>query len=289
MRSNRAGAKPNARWPRRARSEHGFSVKQEVLQCLPENDAGRPRVLFVHGAYSGAWIWEYFLGFFAQRGYPAFALSLRGHGGSEGDLASATFDEYVDDIEMAAKAISPAPILIGHSMGGLAIQHYVARGGKAAAMVALASAPPSGLRSSALHMTMFAPDVLFQLSLLQSLGPKWASPTVISRALFSSKSTPESKDRLLQKIQRESPRASAELMAPPPLTPPPAHEKPPVLVLGGDADVFLPGSAMQETADAWGAELDILKGAPHALMTDTAWRDIVAEKIIAWLDRIEIR
>jgi pimeloyl-ACP methyl ester carboxylesterase len=264
-------------------------VKQEVLRYLPRNEAGRPPVLFVHGAYSGAWIWEHFLGLFAERGYPAYALSLRGHGGSEGDLASASFGDYVEDVEIAARAIGAEPVLVGHSMGGLVIQHYLARGGKATAMVALASAPPSGLRSSALHMTMFAPDVLFQLSLLQSLGPEWAAPAVIGRALFSSKSTPESRDGLLQKIQRESPRASAELMAPPPLTPPKAKDRPPVLVLGGDADVFLPRSAMQETADVWRADLDLLKGAPHALMIDTAWRDIAAEKIIAWLSEVDSR
>jgi pimeloyl-ACP methyl ester carboxylesterase len=226
----------------------GFFVKQEILRSLPKAEAGRPPVLFVHGAYCGAWIWEHFLGLFAARGYPAYALSLRGHGGSEGDLATASFADYVDDVEIAARAIGAEPVLVGHSMGGLVIQHYLARGGKATAMVALASAPPSGLRSSALHMTMFAPDVLFQLSLLQSLGPKWAAPAVIGRALFSSKSTPESRDGLLQKIQRESPRASAELMAPPPLTPPEAKDRPPILVLGGDADV-LP-AAIRDAGDS---------------------------------------
>ena len=270
-----------------ARTE--FFVRQEILRFLPKDEAGRPPVLFVHGAYSGAWIWEYFLGLFAERGYRAYALSLRGHAGSEGDLARASFNDYVDDVKIAVRTIGDEPILIGHSMGGLIIQHYVARGGKAAAMVALASAPPSGLRSSALHMTMFAPDVLFQLSLLQSLGPKWAAPTVIGRALFSTRSTPESREGLLQGIQRESPLASAELMRAPPLTPPAAGDRPPVFVLGGDADVFLPRSAMQETADVWGVELHLLKGAPHGLMIDTAWREIAAEKIIAWLNEVDSR
>jgi pimeloyl-ACP methyl ester carboxylesterase len=208
----------------------GFFVKQEILRSLPKAEAGRPPVLFVHGAYCGAWIWEHFLGLFAARGYPAYALSLRGHGGSEGDLATASFADYVDDVEIAARAIGAEPVLVGHSMGGLVIQHYLARGGKATAMVALASAPPSGLRSSALHMTM------------------GAAPAVIGRALFSSKSTPESRDRLLEKIQRESPRASAELMAPPPLTPPEAKDRPPILVLGGDADV-LP-AAIRDAGDS---------------------------------------
>lgn len=261
-------------------------MKQEILQCLPKNERGRPPILFVHGAYSAAWIWaEHFLPVFADRGYPAFAVSLRGHGGSEGDLSSASFNDYVDDVETAAKAISAAPVLIGHSMGGLIVQHYVARGGKAKAFVALASAPPSGLRSSALHMTMFAPDVLFQLALLQGLGPSMASPAVIGRALFSSKSTSELKAGLVAKLQRESPRASAELLEPPPMKRLDPHDKPPILVLGGDADVFLPRSAMQETADFWDADLEVLKGAPHGLMIDTAWRDITAEKIDAWMNR----
>jgi len=266
-----------------------FFVKQEILRSLPKDEAGLPPVLFVHGAYSGAWIWEHFLGLFADRGYPAYAVSLRGHGASEGDLASASFADYVDDVETATGAIGAEPVLVGHSMGGLVIQHYLARGGRAAALVALASTPPSGLRSSALYMTMFAPDVLFQLSLLQSLGPEWASPAVIGRALLSSRSTPESRDQLLRKIQRESPRVSAELMAPPPLTPPRSEDRPPILVLGGDADVFLPRSAMQETADVWRADLDVLKGAPHGLMIDTAWRDATAGKIIAWLSDVDSR
>src|SRR5689334_22597448 len=40
-------------------------------------------LLFVHGAWHAAWCWdEHFLAFFADRGYRAVALSLRGHGGS---------------------------------------------------------------------------------------------------------------------------------------------------------------------------------------------------------------
>ena len=40
-------------------------------------------LLFVHGAWHAAWCWdEHFLGYFADRGYRAVALSFRGHGDS---------------------------------------------------------------------------------------------------------------------------------------------------------------------------------------------------------------
>jgi len=46
-------------------------------------DAHPVPLLFVHGAWHAAWCWdEHFLGFFADRGFRAVAVSLRGHGAS---------------------------------------------------------------------------------------------------------------------------------------------------------------------------------------------------------------
>ena len=187
-------------------------MRQEILRFLPKDEAGRPPVLFVHGAYSGAWIWEHFLGLFAERGYRAYALIAarprRQRGGSRQRILRRL---RRTTSKIAVRAIGDEPILVGHSMGGLVSSALCGARRQGGGNGGLASAPPSGLRSSALHMTMFAPDVLFQLSLLQSLGPKWAAPTVIGRALFSTRSTPESREGLLQGIQRESPLASARI------------------------------------------------------------------------------
>ncbi|WP_395697502.1 alpha/beta fold hydrolase [Methylocella sp.] len=260
-------------------------MKQEILTEAPSAGSRLAPILFVHGAYCGAWIWaEHFLDYFARQGHPTYAVSLRGHGLSEGDLSRATFDNYVDDVARVAAAIDGEPIVVGHSMGGLVAQHYAARSdGKARALVAVSSAPPSGLRSSALHMTMFAPDVLFQLALLQSLGPRMASPAVIARALFSPQSAPALAGKIVERLQRESPIASAELFAPPSLDAATRKAQLPTLSIGGDADVFLPRSAFQEIADAWRGDLEILAGAPHALMLDPLWRDVAAARILAWL------
>ena len=50
----------------------------------------------MHGGYADAWCWEpFFLPWFASRGWPAHALSLRGHGASAG--ADTLFIAGLDD------------------------------------------------------------------------------------------------------------------------------------------------------------------------------------------------
>jgi pimeloyl-ACP methyl ester carboxylesterase len=55
----------------------------EVIEKGPCRESDKPPVLFVHGAWHGAWCWdEHFLDFFAEKGYRSLAVSLRGHGKS---------------------------------------------------------------------------------------------------------------------------------------------------------------------------------------------------------------
>jgi len=262
-------------------------VKLEIFHCQPpsKDKGAHPPLLFVHGSYCGAWIWsERFLPYFAKKGYAAYAASLRGHGGSEGSLTWASLADYVEDVENAAAKLDAPPVLIGHSMGGLVVQHYLSKPeNKAAGAVLLASVPPSGLASSAIHLSTFASDVLWQLGLLQSLGHQAVSADVIHRAFFSDKTPGEDVAHLLPRLQGESHRISSELLCPAQPLPRQGGNAIPMLVLGGDADVFLPSSAFRETANFWKAELDVLKGAPHGLMLDHTWWQPVADRILAWL------
>ena len=61
-----------------------------------------PPLLFIHGSGHAAWCWaEHFLDYFADRGFDANALSLRGHGGSNGRdrLRWTSIADYVEDVE----------------------------------------------------------------------------------------------------------------------------------------------------------------------------------------------
>ena len=118
---------------------------------MPAAATRKPPLLFVHGGYCDAWCWEpYFLPWFASRGYPSYALSLRGHGASGGArmLFVAGLDDYEADVEHAIAMLGTQPILIGHSMGAAIVELIVAKRPVRGAAL-LAPIPPTGLMSVA--------------------------------------------------------------------------------------------------------------------------------------------
>lgn len=257
-------------------------VKLELLHALPATATDRPPLLLVHGSYCGAWVWEEsFLPALAQAGYPTYAVSLRGHGRSEGDATFASLADYIQDVESAIDRLGGRCILIGHSMGGLIAQHCLRPGHGLAGLVLLSSVPPNGLAGAALNMMLASPELWFQFGLLQSLGPAAVSAALIRKALFADETPDAEVLRLLPRFQSESLRIAFDLTTPPPLPrPDPAV---PVLVLGGTADPLIPLGALHQTAAHFRAELAVLEGAPHGVMLDPAWVAPTLERIISWL------
>ena len=80
-------------------------MQLEVIARTPKGRARPTPLLFVHGAYGGAWEWdEHFLPYFAERGWVSHALSLRGHAGSDGgeSVRYARLRDYLADVEQVA-------------------------------------------------------------------------------------------------------------------------------------------------------------------------------------------
>ncbi len=141
----------------------------ELLTHKPENKTHPTPILFVHGAWHGAWCWEeYFLPYFASQGWESYALSLRGHVGCEGHIRWASGADYVSDVSQIAEKIGTNPIVIGHSMGGYVLQKYL-ENHSAPAAVLLASIPSHGILSFFLRMAFRHP--LQMLQTMVSLDP----------------------------------------------------------------------------------------------------------------------
>src|SRR5689334_4609846 len=105
----------------------------------------RPPLLFIHGYFATAWVFERFLDYFSRRGHACLAVNLRGRAGSRSgaDIGNVSMAEFADDASRAARELKH-PIVIGHSMGGLVAQMLAERG-EARATVLMSSAPPHGI------------------------------------------------------------------------------------------------------------------------------------------------
>jgi pimeloyl-ACP methyl ester carboxylesterase len=75
--------------------------------------------LLVHGAWQGAWCWESLIPLVEQRGHRAVTLDLPGHGCDLTPPESVTLEDYVDAVIRKVHSTDSAPVLVGHSMGGV--------------------------------------------------------------------------------------------------------------------------------------------------------------------------
>lgn len=256
----------------------------ELLSCVNGSGGGRAPLLFVHGAYVGAWCWaEHFLPWFAERGYEAHALSLRGHGKSGGHdrLHGFGLGDYVDDLEVAVRALPRPPVVIGHSMGSLVVQKYLERG-KATlpAVVHACPVPPYGLLPSTFQLAFFRPGLFTEINALA--GGHSVSRSALAQALFSGTVEAERIDRYYARMQGESRRALMDLTiwGLPQLWRMPRVES---LVLGAEHDALISPSLAQSAASLLGAQYRLLEGMGHAVMLETEWQR-AAGVILEWVE-----
>ena len=177
-----------------------------VLRKLPAHGRDVP-ILFVHGYFADATVFTDWLEFFAARGWPAYAVNLRGRGGArpDVDLGRASMSDFVDDAAAVARALG-APVVVGHSMGGLIAQQLAARHDVRAAVL-LAPAPPRGI-------SVLSPRLL--LKQLKHLPAIFMSRLVRPRRddlkdMVLNRIPAEEQDELLRDLSPDSGRAGRDM------------------------------------------------------------------------------
>jgi pimeloyl-ACP methyl ester carboxylesterase len=232
----------------------------------PAGTPTRPRLILLHGAACGPWIWaEGFAQRLAAAGHPSVAVSLSGRTLSDRTAAV-----------RAALEDGPA-LLIGHSLGALIAQrlldHPMVRG---AAL--LAPVPPEGLWWSNAHLALRDPTLWHEVA--RMTGPGEPSPIVL-RGLFGPKMDQATALRDAARLGDESAEALMEAQMPQPVAPGWIHGRP-VLVLGAEHDRLIPRAAVERCAAWHGVPAHFLPDAGHLLMLDAGWED-AADRIAAWV------
>lgn len=256
-------------------------MKLEIISQKPATMSHATPLLLVHGAWHGAWCWEYFMPYFAERGYEVHAISLRGHGQSEGHekLRWHSIANYVEDVAQVVQGLSQPPVLIGHSMGGMVVQKYLEQATTPAGVL-LASIPPAGILGFALRLAARRPLAFLKSQLL--LTPWYAieTPQLMTEAFFSPNLPPARIAEWFGKMQGESFRMELDAML---LNlPRPTAVKTPLLVMGGATDKTFTVAEVEATAKAYGTTAVIFPNMAHDMMLEPGWQD-VAQAIDQWL------
>ena len=299
-----ADSAPQARGRRKSASGSAPApaVHLEVLTQDPvspdsSDHAPLPDLLFVHGAWHGAWCWARMQAYSALAGFRSHAVNLRGHGDSSGRelLARLHLDEYVADVAHVARALDRPFVLLGHSMGGTVCQRYLSllEQGRdipaPAGVVLLATTLPpdmaNGLRRRALVKQLGGPIAMLRALLTMYLTgdvTAFVSSPELVRALFFTPVTPEQDviDCFIR-LQNESATVIRESQRLGRIWQTPLRATP-MLVLGGAQDACFTPATLRRLAAAYGSTLHLFAGMGHDLMLDQGWEQ-VTEAIIGWV------
>ena len=258
----------------------------EIRKRVPASGTRKPPLVFVHGGYCDAWCWEpYFLPWFASRGYPSYALSLRGHGSSGGaeSLVVAGLDDYEADVEHVAGSLSAPPVFIGHSMGAAIVERIVAKRPVRGAAL-LAPVPPSGLLPMAARLAAANPEYLMQMNALDPTRLSAQLLEALQPYYFSDDVAPQILAEAPNHLNAESPRALFDLSLRLHWALPTTNGRP-VFVMGAAGDRISVPDDVRATARHHGVTPVIVPGLAHMLMLERKWK-VAAEALEGWLQTL---
>jgi pimeloyl-ACP methyl ester carboxylesterase len=130
-----------------------LTFKQKTTQTMDNNNQDKT-IVFIHGLFMNPKSWDNWIKYFEEKGYKCYAPAYPFHEGNPGDLrdninpglGKLTFGQVVNSLSSFIDKLPGKPILIGHSMGGLAVQKLIELN-KGVAGICIDSAPPKGIFS----------------------------------------------------------------------------------------------------------------------------------------------
>lgn len=244
-----------------------------VEHAAPDGKPARQRpLIFVHGGCGGSWTWTYFLPFFAEAGWDCHALNWYDHGGSDPHptvpLISRGIADVTEEIALVARQFGTPPILIGHSMGGMAVQKY-AESHEVSALVLVTPVVPAPVAGDPIELPV-------------DMERPWNPPPFpMARELFFQGSSDEDAEQYYALMCRESPRCVYEATR---WTVPidKVTVSGPILVVAGAIDILTPPSTGRALADYYAADYRCLLGRGHNVPLEPRWRE-TAGMIGRWL------
>lgn len=244
----------------------------ELVVGLESGAPGAPALLFVPGAYHGAWCYGPYLAYFAARGVACYAIDLPGHGAlfaPEGNLALGVAD-LGQSVRAACAALDRPLVLVGHSMGALPTL-LAASQSQVVGVVLLAPSPPGNLPGAQ----------GLPLVPVQALVPPPGAQEIRTR--FLGVEGPCDVAAIAARLTAESPQVLNDRYALRVSIHPDDVRVPGLCVEAGRDDAARhPAGQDAAIADFLGFDYQLLPEQPHCLMYGPLWEDSAAV-LAGWL------
>lgn len=229
-------------------------------------------IIFIHGGCHGSWVFHNYLSFFAESGWEGHALNWFNHNGSK-SLSPERFiargiEDIKEEIGVVVSTLGVAPILVAHSMGGIAAQKF-AEENDVRALILIAPVVPieAGVDS---------------IDLAIEEGQVWPVPPFgVARRLFFDGLDNDQSEYFYSLLCSESPRCVYEATR---FTVSVNYKniKCPILALGAEHDLLVPPGYVRALAELSRAEFRLVLGRGHNLLLEPNWR-VTAGIIRDWL------
>ncbi len=249
-----------------------------TIYVVEHGDELDPPIVLSHGVTLSVRTWFHQLEELPKEGFRTIAFDHRGHGQSVLGDEGHTLDNLGRDFKTVLEGLDlHDAVLVGHSIGGVAVQSFVTQFPEVAAervagivLLSTLAYTPLGSRSTRTKV---------QLEKIMNRAPDsqwlWDSPNLgfLAARLGFGKNPHPSHVELVRKMMGECP-PETRLNAPRvlvglDLTGELPNVRVPTLVIGGSADVLTPPFEARQMARLIpGARLEILRGGGHMLMLE---------------------
>ncbi|MBL0744416.1 alpha/beta hydrolase [Chryseolinea lacunae] len=250
-------------------------------------------IILIHGNFVNNISWAKWKTYYEQKGYSVHTPANPGHDGKPADLRSKVhpnltktgFIDVVNNISRLIDTLPEKPLVIGHSMAGMAAMKLLELG-KTAAAVSIDGAPPKNVFPPFTTLKAVLPAFGFFSSKPYFMGSReWYDkcffntlPETERGPAFESVAVPES-----YKVSRElvlNSYSNIDFGKP--------HD--PVLFIGGGSDNIFPPSLTRTLAGKYKdknsrVNLNIFEGKSHFICGEPGWEK-VADYILDWYEKL---
>jgi pimeloyl-ACP methyl ester carboxylesterase len=250
-------------------------------------------IVLVHGNFVNDLTWADWKNYYEQKGYKVYAPANPGHAGNpeelrlqvDSNLSKTSFKDVVDNLANLISTLPEKPLLIGHSMAGMAVLKLTEMG-LAAATVSLDGAPPKNVFPPFSTVKTVLPAFGFFSSSNYFMGSKkW-----YNHAFFNTLNDAEKEIMYNKFAVPESYKVSRQLVLDAYSTIDFKKAHTPILFIGGGKDNIFPASLTKTIAGKFSdsasrTDLKIYPDKSHFIAGENGWEKI-ADDILDWFEQL---